>query len=103
MSFGTRVTFIAALVRTSLAVMLRDLSEGAGSITKDRPTDIDNASQAFYSYIIVICASLALLVMIWRIILGAVMFWRTLACLNNPTQRYFLLPSETFASFKRYF
>jgi hypothetical protein len=59
-------------------------------------------NQDFYNYLFIICASLVAALLFWRIGIESVKYVRTLTCLNNDTQRYFTLPSETFAKFKQH-
>jgi hypothetical protein len=75
-------------------------SAASATATRDLSTDTDNANQAFYNYLFIICASLVAVMAVWRVFLESVKYVRTLTCLNNSTQRYFSRPSETFASFK---
>jgi hypothetical protein len=63
--------------------------------------DFDNATNAFYEYLFIICASLVALLVVWRTVLESVRYVRTLTCLNNPSQRYFSNPSPWFATFKK--
>jgi hypothetical protein len=58
-------------------------------------------NQDFYDYIFIVCASLIVAMIIWRVSVELVKYVRTLTCLNNETQRYFAIPSRTFASFKK--
>lgn len=59
-------------------------------------------NQDFYNYIFIICGSLVAALLVWRVGIESVKHVRTLACLNNNTQRYFTVPSEKFASFKKH-
>jgi hypothetical protein len=61
----------------------------------------DTLNQDFYNYIFIILASLIVGLGIWRIGMESVKYVRTLTCLNNETQRYFAVPSHTFAVFKK--
>jgi hypothetical protein len=56
----------------------------------------------FYNYIFITCASLVAALLVWRVGIESVKYVRTLTCLNNDTQRFFTVPSETFASFKKH-
>jgi hypothetical protein len=58
-------------------------------------------NQDFYNYIFIICASLVMAMVLWRVGIESVKYVRTLTCLNNETQRYFATPSKTFATFKK--
>jgi hypothetical protein len=59
-------------------------------------------NQDFYNYIFIICGSLVAALLVWRVGMESVKYIRTLTCLNNDTQRYFTVPSERFASFKKH-
>jgi hypothetical protein len=75
-------------------------SGASANVARDLSTDMDNANQAFYNYLFIICASLVAVMAAWRVISESVKYVRTLTCLNNSTQRYFSKPSESFATFK---
>lgn len=87
----------AAMGTTALATMPSSTSTAA---VQSLSTNTDNANQVFYNYLFIVCASLVAIMAVWRVVLESVKYVRTLTCLNNPTQRYFSRPSETFASFK---
>jgi hypothetical protein len=59
-------------------------------------------NQDFYDYLFIICGSLVAALLVWRVGIESVKYVRTLTCLNNDTQRYFTLPSEGFANFKKH-
>jgi hypothetical protein len=56
----------------------------------------------FYDYVFVVLSSLIVALAIWRIGIESVKYVRTLACLNNERQLYFVKPSAAFASFKKH-
>jgi hypothetical protein len=85
------------MATTTLAATVSGSSDDP---VKEFTTDAADATDAFYKYIFIICGSLVVLVMIWRVVLESVRYVRTLTCLNNHTQRYFIKPSSSFASFK---
>ena len=58
-------------------------------------------NQQFYDYIFIILAGLIMGLIIWRVTLESVKYVRTLACLNNDTQRYFTKPAQTWSTFKK--
>jgi hypothetical protein len=58
-------------------------------------------NQDFYDYIFIILASLIVVLGVWRVGIELVKYVRTLTCLNNDTQRYFSVPSHTFAFVKK--
>lgn len=49
---------------------------------------------------LIIFAAMAISIAIYRVIIYSVRYIRTLACLNNATQKYFKTPSPKFARFK---
>jgi hypothetical protein len=92
-----RWTVVAAMGTAALAAAPSGTS---AIVARDLSTDMDNANQAFYNYLLIICASLVVVMAAWRVISVSVKYVRTLTCLNNSTQRYFSKPSESFATFK---
>ena len=63
--------------------------------------DADKLTQDFYNYMFIVLASLIVGLTIWRVTTELVKYVRTLTCLNNDTQRYFISPSSTYATFKK--
>src|SRR5438045_4116217 len=97
MSSLCRWSQLAALITVIEAV------HAAGSTGHSRRTDIadvSSATHAFYVYLFVICGSLVSTLVVWRMSLESIRYIRTLTCLSNDTQRYFLKPSPWFAAFK---
>jgi hypothetical protein len=88
----------AAMVTGSRAATSSESSDN--DAFKAFTADAANATDAFYKYSFIIFGSLVVLGVVWRLVLESVRYVRTLTCLNNPTQRYFLKPSSSFASFK---
>ena len=62
----------------------------------------DRFNWDFYDYIFIVLSSLIVTLAIWRIGIESVKYVRTLTCLNNERQRYFVKPSAAFASFKKH-
>jgi hypothetical protein len=56
----------------------------------------DNDSVLFATYTLVILASLVCTITTYRIVLSHVRYIRTLACLNNNTQNYFITPNKWY-------
>jgi predicted ferric reductase len=90
-------TVVLAMSTAALAAVP---SRNSPTAPRDLSTDMDNANQAFYNYLFIICASLVAVMTAWRVMSESVKYVRTLTCLNNSTQRYFSKPSESFATFK---
>lgn len=61
----------------------------------------DMFNQDFYNYLFIVLASLIVALTAWRVGMESVKYIRTLACLNNDTQKYFATPSMKFASIKK--
>jgi hypothetical protein len=59
-------------------------------------------NQDFYNYIFVILASLVVALTIWRVGIEGVKHVRTMTCINNERQTYFVTPSKRFASIKQH-
>lgn len=59
-------------------------------------------NQDFHDYIFIVLASLIGGMVVWRVVLESVKYIRTMASLNNETQRYFAVPSSGFAKFKKH-
>ncbi|SLM39844.1 ferric-chelate reductase [Lasallia pustulata] len=74
---------------------------GGMSAAEAKAMNTDN--ELFANYILISLAAVVGGIAIYRTILYAVRYVRTLTCLNNDTQRYFQLPNPTFASIKEHF
>ncbi|CAD6442954.1 eb82d457-0c2a-4e74-9d9c-c6369a82111a [Sclerotinia trifoliorum] len=59
-------------------------------------------NQDFHDYIFIVLASLIVAMVVWRVGMESVKYVRTMASLNNETQRYFAIPSLGFAKFKKH-
>ena len=86
---------------TAIAAMLKMVSAQAAA--KEAPVNAEGLNQDFYNYLLIICGALVVALVIWRVWLESVKYVRMLTCLNNKTQRYFALPSQGYASFKKHF
>lgn len=60
----------------------------------------NDANGMFFIYFFIIMASLVVGFATWRIVLESTKYVRTLTCLNNPTQNFFVNPSQSMATFK---
>lgn len=74
---------------------------GGSSAAAANAINVDNAR--FAGYILMSLAAVVGGIAIYRTILYAVRYVRTLTCLNSDTQRYFRLPNPTFAGIKEHF
>ncbi|KAI9646232.1 hypothetical protein NHQ30_005672 [Ciborinia camelliae] len=59
-------------------------------------------NKAFYHYLLIVLSSLIVAMIFWRVGMETVKYVRTMASLNNETQRYFAVPSSGFAKFKKH-
>ncbi|KAL3428342.1 Ferric/cupric reductase transmembrane component 2-like protein 5 [Phlyctema vagabunda] len=59
-------------------------------------------NQDFYNYIFIVLAGLTVGLVLWRGLIEAIKYTRTLACLNNDLQAYFAVPTQKWASFKKH-
>ncbi|KAF7897499.1 hypothetical protein EAF00_005727 [Botryotinia globosa] len=59
-------------------------------------------NQDFRDYIFIVLAALIGGMIVWRVVMESVKYIRTMASLNNETQRYFAIPSSGFAKFKKH-
>jgi hypothetical protein len=64
--------------------------------------DPNAESAALSNYLLVTCAAISAALIAWRLSNVVVKYVRTITCLRNDTQRYFAMPSEKTAFFKRY-
>lgn len=115
-TFANNLLVLAAMINVVLG---EEKSQGGQSTGKATPTgssggggggasraaaNVINAdNQLFAKYILWSLAAVVGGIAIYRTILYAVRYIRTLTCLNNDTQRYFKLPNQTFAGIKEHF
>ncbi|RAL60812.1 hypothetical protein DID88_009916 [Monilinia fructigena] len=59
-------------------------------------------NQDFYNYLFIVLSSLIVSMVIWRVGFETAKYVRTMASLNNDTQKYFATPSSGFAKFKKH-
>jgi hypothetical protein len=52
-------------------------------------------------YLMIVCGSVSVAVVIWKVCERIIRLTRHVSCLNNDKQRYFAIPSQRFASLKR--
>jgi hypothetical protein len=116
MSSSTRVLAVLAIVRVvsgqaaaggatggnaTTGAATGGAAEGAATTAKAAQINAAALNQDFYNYIFIVLASLIVALGVWRIGMESVKYVRTLTCLNNDTQRYFAVPSHTFAAIKK--
>lgn len=77
-------------------------SGAAAAAAKALTTQAAVFNQDFYDYIFIVLASVIAALILWRVTIESIKYVRTLACLNNDTQRYFARPSSRWASFKKH-
>jgi len=74
---------------------------GHGSAPEDPTADIENINvQHYLGWIWVAFVSVFF---VYQVVFHFVKYLRTLACLNNESQRYFATPHALFASFRKHF
>jgi hypothetical protein len=64
--------------------------------------EADALSHNFYDYVFIVLSALIVVMAIWRVSIELSKYVRTLTCLNDERQAYFVKPSATFASFKKH-
>ena len=102
MSSSTRFLAALAIVREVSAQATAGGATGAAAAAAEAAqANPAVLNQDFYNYIFIILASLTVALGMWRIGMESVKYVRTLTCLNNNTQRYFAVPSYTFAVIKK--
>ncbi|CZS95777.1 hypothetical protein WAI453_001608 [Rhynchosporium graminicola] len=69
---------------------------------KKEAAKADDINQDFYNYFFVVCGSLVVVMILWRLSTEMVKYVRHLTSLGNEKQAYFVAPSERFASFKKH-
>ena len=96
---------IARLVSSQTAEQAQNASStttvAAAMATQRGLANAAALDQDFYNYIFIVLASLIVGLGIWRVGTESVKYVRLLTCLNNDTQRYFALPSHTWALVKK--
>ena len=64
--------------------------------------DPEAENEALSKYLLVTCASLSAAVIVWRLVSIALRHLRTMACLQNDTQRYFAVESSNLSLVKKH-
>lgn len=62
----------------------------------------DDRDVKYANRILLLLAALAVALSIYRLVIYCVCYIRTLACINNPTQKYFRAPTPSFARVKEH-
>ncbi|KAH7360548.1 ferric reductase like transmembrane component-domain-containing protein [Rhexocercosporidium sp. MPI-PUGE-AT-0058] len=76
---------------------------GAAAVAATKESAKANAlNNDFYNYLFIICGSLIVVMIVWRLSTELVKYVRQLTSLSNETQSYFVTPSDRFASFKKH-
>lgn len=91
MAGATPVSSAAAAASASAKAAAAALQDQAKTLNQD-----------FYNYIFILLSSLTVGLIIWRVVTESVKYMRTLACLNNDAQRYFIKPAYNYATFKKH-
>lgn len=102
MSSPTRFAAVMALAQI-VSAQAPAAATGAAAAAKAAAREKASAlNHQFYNYLFIICGSLAVAMLIWRLCVGVGQYIRQLTCMNNEKQSYFTRPSENFAIFKKY-
>jgi predicted ferric reductase len=91
---------VAAQTATTNSTSTTNAATSAAASAATIKDEANNANEAFHKYIYFICAGLVVGLAVWRIVIESTKYVRTLTCLNNPTQTFFMKPSQTYAAFK---
>lgn len=97
-----RFIAVLATVRAVLAQAAPAQTGAAATAAKAAAIKAATLNQDFYNYIFIVLASLIAALIVWRVGGESVKYIRTMASLNNDTQRYFAVPSGKYASFKNH-
>lgn len=99
MPFPKAVKAVPALALVGMAS-----AQNQGTIEAEKKAQVKMAmfNTAFQNYLWIICGSLVVAMIAWRVSIESVKYIRQLTCLNNDTQSYFVAPSMRFASFKKH-
>lgn len=76
------------------------VSAQKSQVTPAQHATIDN--RPFAKYSLILLAGVVVVLGICRVVLLFVRYIRTLTCLNNDTQQYFMDPNEIYATFKQH-
>lgn len=93
--------FLAALAFAEMA-SAQNATVLAAAAAKKAAANANMLNEEFTNYLFIICGSLAVAMMCWRVGIESVKWIRQLSSLNNDTQAYFVAPAERFASFKKH-
>ncbi|KFY32050.1 hypothetical protein V493_00565 [Pseudogymnoascus sp. VKM F-4281 (FW-2241)] len=96
--FSTRWTASAAVGTTLLAQTVH----GAVDYSRIMESEALAVNKLFHNLILIICGSVALVMICWRVLIVSVRYVRLLACLTDDKQRYFSTPYKTYASLKKH-
>ncbi|KAK0113166.1 hypothetical protein ONS95_014865 [Cadophora gregata] len=102
MSSSTRLLAVMALARIAFGAAPPAPTGAAAVAAKAEAAKANVLNQDFYNYLFIICGSLVVAMIMWRMSTELVKYVRQLTSLNNDTQSYFIAPSENFARFKKH-
>ncbi|PVH86809.1 hypothetical protein DL98DRAFT_285643 [Cadophora sp. DSE1049] len=102
MSSSIRLLAVMALARMVSGAAPPAATGAAAVAAKKESAKANVLNQDFYNYLFIICGSLVVAMIMWRMSTELVKYVRQLTSLNNDTQSYFVAPSEKFASFKKH-
>lgn len=84
------------------AALLAQPVKGSADSSKILESEADAVNTLFHNFIFIICGSVALILICWRILIVSVRYVRLLTCLANDKQRYFTAPYQKYASLKKH-
>lgn len=102
MSTSTRLLAVVALANMVSGAAPAAATGAAAVAAKNESAKANILNQDFYNYLFIICGSLVVAMILWRLSTELVKYVRQLTSLNNETQSYFVTPSDRFASFKKH-
>ncbi|KAL5326918.1 hypothetical protein ACEPPN_004607 [Leptodophora sp. 'Broadleaf-Isolate-01'] len=102
MSSSIRVLAVMTLANMVSGAAPPATTGAAAVAAKEEAAKADILNQDFYNYLFIICGSLVVAMIVWRLSTELVKYVRQLTSLNNETQSYFVAPAERFASFKKH-
>lgn len=73
---------------------------GPNSTAVAAAIDVDNS--LFAHYLLIALVGILVSVGVYRLVIGSLLYIRTLTCLNNDEQRFFKIPTKPFAWIKRH-
>ncbi|KAI9852662.1 MAG: hypothetical protein M1838_006119 [Thelocarpon superellum] len=96
--YGTRITTGAQVAGATAASQAGAADHGG----QEGPTTADMENMKYYVYLMAVLSSTIATTFCFQHLMRGMRYVRTIACLNNDTQRYFVIPNNALAHFKRH-